>query len=171
MKIFTEQQRFNQWWLYTIIGIVFIAMTVPIFLNSEGLFNDKAGKIGVVISFLSIILVVILLRIITLYTRIDEKGIHYQFFPFHRSYKVIIWNDISRVYVRKYKAISEYGGWGFRGSLLSLRGNLMGNRGVAYSVNGNKGIQIELVNGKKILIGTQKEVNAEKVIENYNQYI
>ncbi len=82
MKIFTEQQRFNQWWLYTIIGIVFIAMTVPIFLNSEGLFNDKAGKIGVVISFLSIILVVILLRIITLYTRIDEKGIHYQFFPF-----------------------------------------------------------------------------------------
>ena len=160
MKIFTEKQRFNQWWLYVIIGASLLAMIIPLALNSDEMLNDKAAKIALSISFLLIFATVFIIRMITLHTRIDEKGIHYRFTPFHRKQYLIVWNDISNIYVRKYNAISEYGGWGYRG-------NILRSSGKAYNVRGNQGIQIELTSGKKILIGTQKEVEAERVLNLY----
>ena len=59
-----------------------------------------------------------LIFLFKLTTRIDEKGIHYKFFPFHWSLKVIKWNEINKAYVRTYDAISEYGGWGLKGGAL-----------------------------------------------------
>ncbi|MBJ2175825.1 hypothetical protein JBL43_16340 [Aureibaculum sp. A20] len=76
----------------------------------------------------------------------------------------MVWNDISKVYVRKYNAITEYGGWGFRGYIFKTGGK-------AFNVMGNKGIQIVLKNGKKMLIGTQKEVEAERILNVYKSKI
>lgn len=63
---------------------------------------------------------------------------------------------MEKCYVRTYSPIREYGGWGFRQAL--------GEKGKAYNVKGNKGIQIQLKTGKNILIGTQKEKDAQQVI-------
>jgi len=58
--------------------------------------------------------------------------------------------------VRKYSPIGEYGGWGYR---------VAGKRsGVAYNISGNMGIQIELKNGKKILLGTRKPEEAKEAL-------
>ena len=56
--------------------------------------------------------------------------------------------------------IQEYGGWGYRTSFGKKKGS-------AYNVKGDKGIQIELKTGKKLLIGTQKEDEAQQVIGRY----
>jgi hypothetical protein len=72
--------------------------------------------------------------------------------------KKIAFDDIEKVYVRKYKPIMEYGGWGIR---LGLFG-----KGWAINIAGNKGIQIEFKDSKKrkFLIGTQKEGDVEAVL-------
>ncbi|MEO0075774.1 MAG: hypothetical protein ABIK31_06695 [candidate division WOR-3 bacterium] len=44
--------------------------------------------------------------------------------------------------------MTEYGGWGLR---LGLFG-----KGTAFSVSGNKGLQLEFTDNKKLLIGTNK---------------
>jgi len=48
--------------------------------------------------------------------------------------------------VLTYSPISDYGGWGIR----------YGSIGKAYNVSGNRGVQLELLNGERILIGSQK---------------
>ena len=99
-------------------------------------------------------------------TRVDEKGIHYKFFPFHRKHRTIHWNEISEAYIRKYDPISEYGGWGIKGGKLWNK-----SKGTAVNVSGDVGIQLELKNGKKLLIGTQKRDEAERVLAMYNTKI
>ena len=165
MKIFTEKQKFNQWWLYIIIGASLLAMIIPVVINSEEILQDKVAKIALSISFLLTLAAIFIIRMITLHTRIDEKGIHYRFTPFHRKQYLIAWSDISNVYVRKYNAISEYGGWGYRRNILRSSGKVSNGR--AYNIKGSQGIQIELTNGKKMLIGTQKEVEAQRVLDTY----
>lgn len=54
--------------------------------------------------------------------------------------------DIARVEPRVYRPLGEYGGWGIRG---------LGGR-VAYNVSGNTGVELTLVDGRHVMIGTQK---------------
>ena len=67
------------------------------------------------------------------------------------------------------KVFTNFGIWrmGFRGLFRSklLR---IGEKGKAYNVRGRYGIQLELINGSKILIGTQKTEQAKEVVRNYS---
>jgi hypothetical protein len=87
-------------------------------------------------------------------TWISDDGIRYRFFPFHLKRHLIPWSDIRQAYVRTYKPIAEYGGWGIRG--------LFGDG--AYNVKGNIGLQLELKNGKKLLLGTQYGEKIEELL-------
>ncbi|NQX76517.1 MAG: hypothetical protein HRT75_02160 [Gilvibacter sp.] len=72
------------------------------------------------------------------------------------------WDEIESLYVREYSPIGEYGGWGYRLSFSKSTGR-------AYNVSGNLGIQIELKNGKRVLVGTRKKEEAEAVINYYTK--
>jgi len=163
MKVFIEEQRFTQMWL---IILLIVTMGVPVFMilrefsESDG--QDMDVKIGMLVVFGTVILVFGLIFSLKLKTRIDESGIQYRFFPFHVKIRLIAWHEIQEVYVRKYNPISEYGGWGIKGGALWSK-----SKGVAYNVSGNIGIQLVLKNGKKILIGTQKEKDANNVLTTY----
>jgi hypothetical protein len=156
MKIFKEEQRFTQLWL--IVVIVFSSLVpIGVFINDsikDG--NDFSFRmVLMILTVISIPLAIIFLFKLT--TRIDEQGIFYQFFPFHFALKKISWNEISKAYVRTYDPIGEFGGWGLKGK--------------AINVSGDIGIQLELKNGKKLLIGTQKESEAKSVLLTYqNKY-
>ena len=92
-------------------------------------------------------LVVTLLMInIRLDMQIKKDGIYVRFFPFHLNFRFFSWEVISKSFVRQYNPIAEYGGWGFR---LGLFG-----RGRALNISGDKGLQLEFSDGKKLLIGT-----------------
>ena len=82
MRVFKEEQRFTQSWL---ILLMCVSLIVPIALiiqdytkpNSSMTLNKFLGSSAIIIAS------GLFIFIFKLKTRIDEKGIHYHFFPFH----------------------------------------------------------------------------------------
>lgn len=165
MRVFKEEQRFNQLWLIVLL-LVSAIVPIAIYVN-EYLENPTKFSILDLLGFILIILLATgLIFFFKLTTRIDEKGIHYKFFPFHWSFKIIKWDEINNAYVRIYDPIGEYGGWGLRGGILWNKA-----KGKAINVSGDIGIQLLLKNGKKLLIGTQKKEEAKNIIATYKSKI
>ena len=161
MKVFVEEQRFNQWWLYLLLAIPLISLVTPFIYNFDDYVNgDKETLMGITISLVTVLIAILLILSIRLRTKIDENGIYYQFYPINFNEKFISWSDISKCYVRKYKPLIEYGGWGYRSGIGRRRGR-------ALNIRGNQGIQLELKNGKKLLLGTQKEQLVKRTLESY----
>jgi hypothetical protein len=79
--LFVETQRFNQWWIWTIIlgvlGICIYAKIKTVQLN-ESLFNGSDFSLIIPIFLLPAIFYFLKLK-----TSMDEKGIYVQFIPFH----------------------------------------------------------------------------------------
>lgn len=165
MRIFKEEQRFTQSWL---IVLLFVTMIGPIALITKEFFQKDSTKTTT--EFIAIIAIIFfftaLIFFFKLVTRIDEKGIQYLFFPFHFKTRTIPWGDINKAYTRKYDAITDYGGWGIKSNFLRRK-----NKGVAFNIKGDLGLQLELSNGKKILIGTQKKADVDRVLKNYKYKI
>ncbi len=168
MKVFKESQRFSQWWLL-LIEVVVLGMVFFSFYEAYQQFSSGGSNESLISSTISVIIAVLAISFIhsiKLSTRIDEKGISYQFFPVHLKPKVVLWEELSQCTIRKYSAITEYGGWGIRGiSRRSVFG--VGSRGRAYNIKGNMGIQLEFNDGGKLLIGTQNSDTAGLTIKNY----
>lgn len=165
MRIFKEEQRFNQLW---IIILIMVSMLVPLGII-VGTYLKKPDSFTTTEFLIIIGILIIASGIIFLFklsTRIDEYGIHYKFFPFHIKYRSIQWNEITEAYFRKYDALNEYGGWGLKGGALWKK-----SKGVAINVSGDIGIQLELKNGKRLLIGTQKENDTKKILATYKSKI
>ena len=159
MKVFKEEQRFRQVWLMVLLGF---SLLVPVSLIINEYIKDNTSMTtNEFLGSLIIIASVLLIFIFKLSTRIDEKGIHYQFFPFHFSMKTLLWSEITKAEVRTYDPIGEYGGWGLRYSFNKKKGNVV-------NVSGDIGIQLTLKNGKKLLIGTQKKEAVSRVLKTYN---
>ncbi|MCA0132073.1 hypothetical protein [Winogradskyella alexanderae] len=165
MRVFKEEQRFNQLWIILLLGI---GMLVPLGLILGAYLKNQSSftPIELVVTISIIVLASCIIFFFKLYTRIDEHGIHYKFFPFHLKYRSIAWNAIDEAYVRTYDALNEYGGWGFKGGALWKK-----SKGTAINVSGDKGIQLRLKNGKKLLIGTQKENDAKSILATYKTKI
>ncbi|WP_189663039.1 hypothetical protein [Polaribacter sp. IC073] len=165
MKVFKEEQRFTQTWLIIILAVsIIVPITVVIKKYLEVDSNLSTTKF--VLTLIGILVSVAIVFSFKLITRIDEKGIHYQFFPFHFSLKTISWNEISKAGVRTYLPISEFGGWGLRGGFFFNKG-----KEKAVNVSGDIGIQLILKNGEKLLIGTQKKQEAAHVLKTYKNKI
>jgi len=151
---FKEEQKFTQWWLWLILIPVGI---LPIFgIYKQLILGDKFGDkpmsdLELVIFTLFIFSLIGLFFIMKLKTSIDKNGIQMSFFPFVR--KKVNWNEIKNTEVVNYGFV---GGWGIR---------LWTKYGTVYNMKGNKGLAIELNNGKKFLIGTQKETELKKFME------
>lgn len=147
--VFRERQRFDNKWLWLIIAITVL---VPIIL---GFVYDKGFWITILVGLPALLLIVS----IELRTEIGEEGISVKFFPIFFFDKLIKWEEIEKLYVRQYKPLAEYGGWGVR---------ITYKNGMAYNIRGNKGIQIVFKNGKRLLIGTQKPDEASQTILFFN---
>jgi hypothetical protein len=149
--LFTEKQRFNQWWLWLILlginGIFIFGVYIQIIGKQQ--FGDKPmSNVALLITTGILLLLTILFANFRLETIIKNDGIAIRFFPFHLKFKIYNWDQFTKSFVREYSPITEYGGWG-------LRKGLFGN-GTAYNISGNKGLQLEFTDNKKLLIGTNK---------------
>ena len=145
--IFYEKQQFRQVWIWMILILILLILLIPII----------SGVFGI---FLNIILLTIgycfiwLFYSMKLITEIKKDGIQITFTPFTNF--IIPFNKIRSYKIRKYRPILEYGGWGIR----------FNRTGKAYTVSGKIGLQIELSNGKEILIGTE---NPDKILQSLNK--
>ena len=88
MRIFKEEQRFNQTWIIVLIAVSAI---VPLFvITKEYLDNPESFSTLEFIGSLAIILVAsCFIFVFKLYTRIDDDGIRYKFFPFQLKFKLL----------------------------------------------------------------------------------
>ena len=121
MRIFKEEQRFTQTWLLVLLAISVIAPLLII--TKEYLAEDSTMSSNeFILTLVAISVSIGFIFFFKLSTRIDEKGIHYQFFPFHFSFKTISWDEISKAGIRTYSPISEFGGWGLRGGFFFNKG-------------------------------------------------
>lgn len=110
--------------------------------------SNPAPDFWLVVFMLIPLLLLMLLAFARLSYRIDDKGFHFRFFPFHLKEHQIPWAEVEELYVRKYKALKEFGGWG-------IRINFSGNK--AYNVIGDKGMGLEILrkDKKKVLFSTR----------------
>ena len=155
MKIeFKEEQKFTQWWLWLIligIGILPIfGIYKQLFIGEK--FGDKPmSDLGLIIFALFVFGLIAMFWLMRLKTEIDQTEIRMSFFPFVK--KQVTWDEIKSAEIVNYGFV---GGWGIR---------LWTKYGTVYNTKGNKGLAIELLNGKKFLIGTQKETELGKIVE------
>lgn len=160
---FKEEQRITNAWLWLLVSglsaIYLYALVEQIFLNQP--FGDNSTNDIALITFgiMPFILMILLLKV-KLTIILDEEGCKFQFSPFHLKQRVIKWDEIKKIYLRKYNPVFEYGGWGIR--------VLPFSKNIAYNIKGNYGIQIELKNNKKILLGTSETKEVEKALTKIN---
>lgn len=155
MKIeFREEQKFTQWWLWLILiglGILLIFGMFKQLILGEKFGDNPMSDIGLIIFCVFIYGIIALFWFMRLKTEIDQNEIRMNFFPFVK--KRINWKEIKNAEIVNYGFV---GGWGIR---------LWTKFGTVYNTKGNIGLAIELTNGKKILIGTQKENELNKIVE------
>lgn len=152
--LFKEEQRFTQWWLWLILIPIGILPVVGIFKQlflGEEFGNKPMSDFGLVFFAVFVFALLGLFLIMRLKTEIDQTEIRMSFFPFVK--KRIKWTEIKKAEVLNYGFV---GGWGIR---LSFK------YGTVYNIKGNKGLAIELRNGKRFVIGTQRETELRKIVE------
>lgn len=148
---FRERQKFKQWWIWLIllgINTLFLIGVFKQVIGGQSFGGNPMSDTGLLIATGLSILFTLLFVIFSLDTIIKKDGIYVRFFPFHLKFKYFAWDSLTKSFVRQYSPISEYGGWG-------LRFGIFGN-GTAYNVSGNKGLQLEFITNKKLLIGTSR---------------
>lgn len=146
-QTFKEVQRFTQWWLWALlVGITLI----PIYgVIQQVVFGQSFGDNPMSDAGLLIFLVLMLVFdycfwMLRLITEIDSTTIKINFFPLTK--REIQWSEVETYQIVDYGFI---GGWGIR----------LGTKyGTVYNTKGKTGLALELTNGTKYCIGTQKEV-------------
>ncbi len=84
--------------------------------------------------------------ITNLTTEVRSDGVYLRFFPIEMTFNRISLENIKEWEAVAYHPVREYGGWGIR----------YGKNTKVYSVSGNHGVLLTLVNGKRLLIGSQR---------------
>lgn len=152
---FREIQQFRQRWLWLLLlgATLSVVMLFGYGMIKQLVFGQSWGSrpmsnIALAIVGPGIILfatgLTYLFYSLKLITEVRNDGCYIRFFPL--SHKIIPFDNIKSCEVRTYSPIKEYGGWGIR----------YGRKGKAYNVSGNKGVQLELLEGRPLLIGSQK---------------
>ncbi len=162
--LFTERQRFRQWWLWLILlGIngLFIFGVFKQVIGGEQFGDKPMSNAGLLVATGLTLLLTLLFINIRLDTNIKKDGIYVRFFPFHLKFKYYSWDTLTKSFVRQYSPLTEYGGWGLRIGLL--------RKGTAFNISGDKGLQLEFTNNKRLLIGTNKPDELTEILNKIGQ--
>lgn len=152
--IFQEKQKFTQWWLWVIligIGLLKIGLLYQQLILGETVGDNPMPNAVLVVFALITFAIIALFLLMKLKTSINKEYIEVSFYPF--TTKKVYWHQIEKATVLKYGFI---GGWGIR---------FWTKYGTVYNVKGNKGLAIQLKNGDKFLIGTQKATELKSFLE------
>ena len=158
-KYFTEKQSFNQWWIILIVALVlgiWLWGAIQQLILGKAFGNQPVSDTVLLLMGLIAIMPLLLLVSFKMITEIRSDGVYYKMPPFFKTRKISKEN-IKSWHIRSYEPIKEYGGWGIRFSLKQKKSK-------AYNVKGKTGLQIELLSGRKILIGTQRPDELHKAM-------
>jgi hypothetical protein len=139
MPDFTEVQSYG--WLYNVVACVG-AVAIP------SLIWRFARKKVYVLFAAPFILLLAYFMLARLETSIDATGVHYRMYPAQLTQRNIGWGEIRAVEVKNH---------------MLYNGRTMTSFDI-YSVDDAHGIYIYLRNGKKIILGTKKPLEARAVL-------
>ncbi len=155
--IFSETQRLRAWFVYVpllvVTGYVWymfvnqVAKGIP--QGSHPIPNWLAWVFALVfgLGFPAF------LAVLRLLTEVGDGELRIRLIPFRA--RVIPLKDIESAEVRWYSAMREFGGWGIKVSREGVR---------AYTATGNNGVQLTLVDGRQVLMGSQRSEELEAAI-------
>jgi hypothetical protein len=150
---FQEVQRFTQWWLWLILlGIAAVAVygIYKQLILGEPFGDNPMSNPGLIAFSVLIFGTIAFFIFINLKTEIDDKEIRIEFVPFAK--KTVHWKDVKKAEIVNYGFV----GYGVRVS---------SKYGTVYNTKGNRGLAIQLNNGEKYLIGTQKGEELKNLIK------
>jgi hypothetical protein len=154
---FTETQRMKFWWAWLLIlitaAIAWWTFIQGIVLGQPVGDNPPSQAVYWLILAFAGIGLPLLLYVVKMTTTVTREKIVIRYWPFVT--KRIPVGEIKSFAACQYRPIREYGGWGIRWA---------GKRGMAYSMSGKEGVQLELNNGHKILVGSQQATQLETAL-------
>ncbi len=147
--IFQEIQYPRQWWLVVLLAVPFTfawyAFIAQVLLGKPVGDNPMSNWGAWLVWLFFGLFLPLFFFAVRLETEVDGGRLTVRFFP-HIT-KTLSPHDIDDYYVRTYRPLKEYGGWGVRWSP---------RFGWAYNASGNQGVQLELAVEKQLLIGSQR---------------
>jgi hypothetical protein len=138
--VFREEQHFD-WRVYATISIVEVLTALALGHN-----QSWSGElvVGLTMGMGFVVVIVFLLYMTTEVTPTDIR-VWFGWFPTYR--RVISLGSVRRIEVVTYRPIADYGFWG-------VRSGRDGER--ALIARGNRGVRLELTDGTRLLIGSQR---------------
>lgn len=154
--IFHEEQAFRQWHVRLVLamppaGLIFVTIRQMVWHHSFG--TPPLTNGGLI--FLTVLSLLVYARLITvrLVTDLRPAEIAVGLRGLWRRRRIAL-TQIRAAKPVEYDAIRDFGGYGVRS----------GRRGEAYIARGNRGVELELLDGHKILIGSQDPARLAKEI-------
>ena len=144
--LFEERQRFIGHGLIQAVLTVMAAATLAFWLWTRG----STGAPPLILSGPLLVLVMVVWMELHVVVRPEVVDVHMR--PFR--HRIIGVGDIAEAAARTYRPIHEYNGWGIR----------YGLGGMAYNVRGDRGVQLVLKDGRRVLIGSQRAEALAKAI-------
>ncbi|WP_276484520.1 hypothetical protein [Paraflavitalea pollutisoli] len=152
--LFQEAQQFRQLWLW---ALLISGTLLPLVLTSVFAWRDPKVSALQSMGIMAIGIVVpginfVIFWVTKLETVVTDEGLFYRWRPYFSKYTMLNWQEIDAVTVRRYP---------------NLKYGYHTNRefGKVHNIDGNKGVQFELVNGKRVYIGTQKLTALQHALE------
>lgn len=156
-SIFKETQKFSSWILGGVSILLIPLGLVSLYGSYQQIilgvpFGTKPGSdLALILITIFSFAFVLFFWSLNLKTEIDSSKIKIQFFPFIK--RTVNWHQISKAEIIDYGFVF---GWGIR---------VTHKYGTVYNTKGNMGLAIQLKNGKKFLIGTQKSLEIEDFLK------
>jgi hypothetical protein len=147
----------RQYLITSRLGLIILLCFCMVFA-AIGYFVVRRNGVGedAIICASLLVFTVLLCSSFNLRTQINGQGISYRLFPIQLRMVQHSWQDIQSITLRTYKPLAEFGGWGYRSDT---------KNNPAITISGNKGIQLVLTNGKKILIGTRQLERIKAILQ------
>lgn len=143
---FREEQRFSP--------VIIITSVIALVVGLALLLVPSARLAGVIVAWTAGA-TALLFTVLKLVTEVRDDGLYVRLFPL--PFRHIAWDKIKSHRVRTYHPLLEYGGWGIR----------FGISGKAYNARGNRGVQLVLRSGRRVLIGSQMPESLDAAMANF----
>jgi hypothetical protein len=147
---FREEQSFRQPWVWAcvLLPMVFIGGGLLWQILTGRPWGNHPLPTSALVAIEAVLAVIaVWVYQMRLVTEVRARGlvVHFQWLWRRR---LIPFTEIASYRAVKYNPIADYGGWGIRYS--------MTDAGKAYNVSGDRGVQLEFMNGGRLLVGSQQ---------------
>ncbi len=158
--LFREEQRFRQPLIgILVLGIALMAWYAFVFQIVVGQpFGTRPmpNELLVIFWLLFGFGLPIFMFSVRLVTEVRIDGIYFRYSPLQRTFRRVGFEELERMEPVTYRPLLDYGGWGIRYG----RG-----RRWAYTIGGNQGIELDVTDGRRLLIGSQDAERLAEIIQ------